>query len=193
MTYTSVTAVLMTAVEPSLAVMLACIPLLRPLIGPAPKRFSTVPGQRSGKSAGFGLSTWMSSGWSRSPGKAFTKRGSRITLAGSGAPGMMRLGSTEGKLDLSVMRSAHLSGSRYDESDDMELRYVLHPGEGVSHHAHVEALPQRKSISDSVEDEAIRQKIEEVAGGTGKPGPLCGFAIVVKQEWNVESEPKSPP
>ncbi|KAF3769520.1 hypothetical protein M406DRAFT_222497, partial [Cryphonectria parasitica EP155] len=32
-TYTSVTAVLMTAVEPSLAVMLACIPLLRPLLG----------------------------------------------------------------------------------------------------------------------------------------------------------------
>ncbi|PSR80899.1 hypothetical protein BD289DRAFT_340681, partial [Coniella lustricola] len=32
-TYTSVVAVLMTAVEPSLAVMLACIPLLRPLLG----------------------------------------------------------------------------------------------------------------------------------------------------------------
>lgn len=202
-TYTSVTAVLMTAVEPSLAVMLACIPLLRPLLGPAARRLSAAP-QRSGKS-GEAFTTWLSTGWSRSRGRGETLTSSRkrgvsrmAALPGSGSSGMMRLGSTEEGLGLdamgAVVRSVVPSGARgYDDSDEMELRYVLCPGEGVSHHAHVEALPQRGSISDSVEDEAIRQQIEEAAGGAGKAGPVCGFAIVVKQEWNVESELKNPP
>lgn len=179
-TYTSVTAVLMSAVEPSLAVMLACIPLLRPLIGQSSRRFSTAR-QRTGKS--LGLSTWMSS-----KSKTFNSSRKRSTLPPGSSPGLLRMGSSEGDLGLSELRSAVLSHSRYD-SDDMELRYVLSPGEGVSHITHVEAGPQRDDIS--VENEAIRHQIQDVEAG--KPGSTSGIAIVVKQEWNVASEPKSPP
>lgn len=185
-TYTSATAVLMTAVEPSLAVILACIPLLRPWIGQGSRRFSTAP-EKAPDSAGF--SKWVSSGWSKSKTPSASRK--RSTLPAGWSPGMLRLGSSE--IDFGVIssvRSAVLSNSRYD-SDDMELRYVLNPGEGVSHHARVEVLPQRDSIS--VKNEAIRQQLQDVEAG--KPGASAsgGFAIVVKQEWNVEIEPKCPP
>lgn len=73
----------------------------------------------------------------------------------------------------------------------MELRYVLSPGEGVWHHAHVEVLPQRDSTS--VKNEAIRQQIQDVEAGKLGAAANCGLAIVVRQEWNVEIEPKNPP
>lgn len=178
----------MTAVEPSLAVILACVPLLRPLLGQGNRRFSTAS-QRASSSGGF--SKWMSSGWSRNKTLS-SSRNKRNTLPASWSPGILRLGSTEVELGISAMRPATLSTSRsrYD-SDEMELRYVLSPAEGVSHHAHVEALPKRDSAS--VKNEAIRQQIQDVEAG--KPGALAsgGLAIVVKQEWNVEIEPKSPP
>lgn len=176
----------MTAVEPSLAVILACVPLLRPLIGQGNRRFSTAP-RREDSSGGF--SKWMSSGWSRNKTLS-SSRNKRSTLPASWSPGMRRLGSTEVELGISGMRPATLSTSRYD-SDEMELRYVLSPAEGVSHHAHVEALPKRDSAS--VKNEAIWQQLQDVEAG--KPGALAngGLAIVVKQEWNVEIEPKSSP
>lgn len=185
-TYTSVTAVLMSAVEPSLAVMLACIPLLRPLVGRSSRRFSTAR-RRTGKSPG--LSTWMlSKSKSKSRSKTLQSSRKRSTFPPGGSVGLLRMGSSEGDLGLSEMRSAVLSHSRYD-SDEVELRYVLSPGEGVSHSAHVEAGPQRDDVS--VENEAIRHQIQD--GEAGKPGSTYGIAIVVKQEWNVASEPKVPP
>lgn len=170
----------MTAVEPSLAVILACIPLLRPLIGP------NGWGQGSSRKSTV-LSTWLSS--KRSPNLTSSKRQS-----GMRSSGMTRLSSLEAELGISRtdMRSAVLSTStRYDSDDAMELRYVLSPGENVSHHAHVEAS-RRRSSSLSTGDETIRQQIREVETGLGGGGG-GGMAIVVKQEWNVASEPIVPP
>lgn len=63
----------------------------------------------------------------------------------------------------------------------MELRYVLSPAEDVSHHAHVEAMPSRRSTL-SMADMTMLQQTVEVGG--------IKSGIVVKQEWNVESEPR---
>lgn len=84
------------------------------------------------------------------------------------------------------MRSAVLSHSRYDSDDATELRHVLNPGEGVSHRAHVEALATRSRLSLE-EDEEIRQQVVDIEAGRGN---LSVLAIVVKQEWTVEVEPK---
>lgn len=81
------------------------------------------------------------------------------------------------------MKSAILNYSKYDSDDGTELRYVLHPGEGVSHHVYVEALPPRSRASLD-EDVAKGQRIDDLEAG--------GLAIVVKQEWNVEIEPVTP-
>lgn len=70
----------------------------------------------------------------------------------------------------------------------MELRHVLNPGEGVSHHAHVEALTSRSRLSLE-EDEEMRQQVVDIEAGRGN---TCVLAIVVKQEWTVEVEPKAP-
>lgn len=82
-----------------------------------------------------------------------------------------------------VMKSAVLNYSKYDSDDGMELRYVLHPGEGVSHHVCVEALPPRSRASLE-QDVAKGQKTDDLEAG--------GLAIVVTQEWNVEIEPIGP-
>lgn len=72
-----------------------------------------------------------------------------------------------------VLRGSQLeTGNGSDEA--MELRYVLSPGENVSHYAHVEAS-RRRSGSSSF--------------STGDVEAATGLAIVVKQEWNVEREP----
>lgn len=179
-TYTSTPAVLMSAVEPCLAVLLACIPLLRPLIARDRRGGSTM---RSGKSSR--LTTWMSTQWSRNRHLDVSKK--RRSLAPDGSPGLLRQGSSEVRLSAwgSVMSAAVLNYSRYDSDDGMELRYVLNPGEGVSHHVHVEALPPR-SRESLEEDGAIQPQVDDPDAASR------GLAIVVKQEWNVQVEPKAP-
>lgn len=81
------------------------------------------------------------------------------------------------------MKSAILNYSRYDSDDGMELRYVLNPGEGVSHHVYVEALPPRSRASLEG-DGAIPVHVDDLEAARG------GLAIVVKHEWNVEIEDK---
>lgn len=170
-TYTSVTAVLMSAVEPSLAVVLACVPLLRPLLGPTPSRRAA----SSHKSEGF-ISSWIPSGWSKSKTLASTGKTRRSII---------RLASSEAELGMSrasLRASRSTRVSRYDSDiDGVELRYVLSPAEDVSHHAHVEAMPSRSSIL-SVADMTMLQQTVEMGG--------VKSGIVVKQEWNVEIEPR---
>lgn len=103
--------------------------------------------------------------------------------------GLIKLGSSDVTLSnrLSGLRSAILSHSRCDSDDAAELRYVLNPGEGVSHHAHVEALTARSRVSLQ-EDEDIRQQVVDIEAGRGNTSVL---AILVKQEWTVEVEPKT--
>ncbi|CAN8097101.1 unnamed protein product [Discula destructiva] len=185
-TYTSVPAVLMSAVEPSLAVLLACIPLLRPLVA-RDRQFGS--NATAGKSSRFSI--WMSSQRTRS--KQFEMSRMSRSIRSAGAPGLIRLGSSEVQLSAprrsSVMRSAILNYSkyRYDSDDGMELRYVLNPGEGVSHHVYVEALPPRSRASLEQDARAIRRQTSDLEAAAGG-----GLAIVVKQEWNVEIEPKVP-
>lgn len=183
-TYTSVPAVLLSAVEPSLAVLLACIPLLRPLIS-RDKQFGSRC--RSGKSVE--LSTLMSSGWSWSKTHIASRKRSSLRPGHIGAPGLMRLGSSEVQFSArpSELRPAILNHARYDSDDATELRYVMNPGEGVSHHAHVEALTARSRVSLE-EDEEMRQQVVDIEAGRGN---TCVFAILVKQEWAVEVESKA--
>lgn len=171
-TFTSVPAVLMSAVEPSLAVLLACIPLLRPLVAQDRRLGGRT---KSGKISR--LTTWMSSQWSRSKTLDLSKKGGSLRPAG--AAGLVRLGSSEVPLSAggSGMRSAILNHSRCDSDDGMELRYVLNPGEGVSHHACVEALPPRSRGS--------------LVGEHGIEAASGGLAIMIQREWNVEIEPKA--
>lgn len=82
------------------------------------------------------------------------------------------------------MKAAVLNYSKYDVDDGTELRYVLHPGEGVSHHVFVEALPPRSRASLE-EDWALGH-------GSDLESARGGLAIVVKHEWHVEIEPKTP-
>lgn len=65
---------------------------------------------------------------------------------------------------------------------------MLNPGEGVSHRAHVEALTARSRVSLE-EDEEMRQQVVDLEAERGN---TCVLAIVVKQEWTVEVEPKIP-
>lgn len=116
----------------------------------------------------------MSSQWSRSRNFDLSKKRASLIRLGSDA----HL-SSRGH----VMKSAILNYSKYDSDDGTELRYVLHPGEGVSHHVYVEALPPRSRASLD-EDVAKGQRIDDLEAG--------GLAIVVKQEWNVEIEPVTP-
>ncbi|KAJ4406647.1 hypothetical protein N0V82_010070 [Gnomoniopsis sp. IMI 355080] len=184
-TFTSVPAVLLSAVEPSLAVVLACVPLLRPLIS-RDKRFGTSSNSRKS----VGLSTWASSRWDRSKTQDLSRTRGSMRPVTIRDPGLIRLGSSEIQLNkrLSGLRSAILNHSRYDSDDATELRYVLNPGEGVSHSAHVEALTARSRVSLE-EDEEMRQQIVDIEAERGNTNVL---AIVVKQEWAVEIEPKTP-
>lgn len=183
-TFTSVPAVLLSAVEPSLAVLLACVPLLRPLIS-RDKRF----GSRSKTGKSVGLSTWTSSGWSRHKTYNMSRARGSLRPTNSGGPGLVRLGSSEIQLHdrLRGLRSVILKPSRYDSDDATDLQYVLNPGEGVSHHAHVSALTDRSRVSLE-EDEEMRLQIMDIEAGRGN---TCVLAIVVKQEWTVEVEPKT--
>lgn len=72
--------------------------------------------------------------------------------------------------------------------DGVELQYVLSPGENVSHHARVEAMLPRRHSSLTSSDDIILQQIVDVKGANAGMGG-GGSGIVVKQEWNVESEP----
>lgn len=171
-TYTSVIAVLMSVVEPSLAVMLACVPLLRPLVGTQSRRAAS--SRWAGKSEG--ISNWISNGWSKSK---------TLTSSARTRKSILRLASSEGELGIS---QASMGGtrsmrvSRYESDvDGTELRYVLSPAENVSHHAHVEALPSTGSTLSVAAITMLHQSVDMSGAKSG---------IVVKQEWNVESEPR---
>lgn len=187
-TYTSVAAVLMTAIEPSLAVMLACIPLLRPLLGHTRRSDPVVHSAK--KSVGF--STWMSSTWSRSKTFNSSKKKSTTTVLGGGGDGSRSSGSRMVRLESTEAPSANQSRAamiRYDSDDAMELRYILSPAEGVSHHARVEVVPAavRERAGG---DEVVQQQVQHIEGTAHSPqrGSIGGIAILVKQEWNVEHE-----
>lgn len=178
----------MTAIEPSLAVMLACIPLLRPLLGHTRRPEPAVHSAK--KSVGF--STWMSSAWSRSKTFNSSKKRSTTTVLGGGGDEsrssvsrMVRLESTEA-LPVNQSRAAI---TRYDSDDAMELRYILSPPEGVSHHAHVEVVPA--AVRDRAGgDDIVQQQVQHIEGTahSQRRGSTGGIAILVQQEWNVEHE-----
>lgn len=97
-TATSVTAVLMSAVEPSLAVILACIPLMRPLVkGRRRAGRSTLCGSDPTSAE---LRTWRSGTRTKRDPCTFPKRS---ILASGRGHALKRLGSSLGDIELTEM------------------------------------------------------------------------------------------
>lgn len=84
-----------------------------------------------------------------------------------------------------------MRASRYDsDADGLELRYVLSPAEDVSHHVHVEALPKKPS-EDSLSTTNLTMLQQTVGLDVAMSRTIgLGSGIMVRQEWNVESEPR---
>lgn len=176
-TYSGIPFLLMSVVEPSLAVTLACVPLLRPLLGAKDAHYSATGTRRyTGASLSFhGLHTVESPAHRSSS----LRRGSRLTRGRSSCPSVpaemlqyqyeMGLGLGEG-----------MGGGTRDDSQDRsrpaaaaaaaaQHEYRYHAQISTGHESDFES--SRGKCSDDLE-----------------VSPMAN--IVVRQEWSVSNEVK---